>query len=444
MLFFTTTDPIAPTLKNRSGDALWNTKERVDFAIKTIEVVAKIHEEKHKGSGRVMEHRNLSADTILVREHEDGKRPILIGLHRARIPGEETILNLPDDNTKLDKIKLCDTLAELFAEQRSSPAEKSLAEDVEMILQNGKSKDLNLKELAEELRGRLASAAKCWKRWSVGQTIHFGNRPYRVESNLRWDVVGATFRVVTTQGGPGTYVAKVVRVRDAGERTLRAHRLACSISGNKGLAKIAGVAPEWSDGGPVALIEWHEGSPLRKWLGKLDELIKNEHYGDSSAEKLALRWLRTMCESLGVLHDAGLVHGNINPSSMIVSGKDLVLTGYDSVSRAGESVPGNFSYGSPSLDAGEPAAPSDDFYALAASMFHILYGQEPFILRKDRKDSVMDKKKKGLDWNSLSCDKDGLLCQFLDQATGPDKRFVTAMEALESLGHHLVHSARKS
>ena len=36
-----------------------------------------------------------------------------------------------------------------------------------------------------------------------------------------------------------------------------------------------------------------------------------------------------MCEALDVLHGNGLVHGDISPRNIIVSGTDLVLTDYD-------------------------------------------------------------------------------------------------------------------
>jgi len=43
-----------------------------------------------------------------------------------------------------------------------------------------------------------------------------------------------------------------------------------------------------------------------------------------------------MCEGLHVLHRNGLVHGDISPRNMIVSGSDLVLTDYDFVGKIGE------------------------------------------------------------------------------------------------------------
>ena len=92
-----------------------------------------------------------------------------------------------------------------------------------------------------------------------------------------------------------------------------------------------------------------------------------------------------MCEALNVLHRNDLVHGDISPRNMIVSGSDLVLTDYDFVGKIGEPItaPGTVLYCSPSYQEKRAASPSDDIYALAASFFHVVFDKEPFQLRRN-------------------------------------------------------------
>ena len=93
---------------------------------------------------------------------------------------------------------------------------------------------------------------------------------------------------------------------------------------------------------------WIEGAPLREFTGVFPLLAEEQQ--ETSSEALALRWLRAMCEALDVLHRNGLIHGDISPRNMIVSGSDLVLTDYDFVGKIGEPIaaPGTVLYCSPS------------------------------------------------------------------------------------------------
>ncbi len=149
------------------------------------------------------------------------------------------------------------------------------------------------------------------------------------------------------------------------------------------------------------------------------------------AKALARRWLRDACEALNVLHGNGLVHGDVSPRNMIVSGTDLVLTDYDCVTKVGEraAAPGTALYCSPSYLEGRDAAPSDDIYALAASFFQVLFEKEPF-----QYDGIRAKER-GLNWDGVERDEYPILAAFLDRATDPDpeKHFATAADALAAL-----------
>jgi tRNA A-37 threonylcarbamoyl transferase component Bud32 len=72
---------------------------------------------------------------------------------------------------------------------------------------------------------------------------------------------------------------------------------------------------------------WIEGAPLRDFIDVFPLLADDQQ--ERSAEALAIRWLLVMADALGVFHRNGLVHGDVSPRNMIVSGTDLVLTDYD-------------------------------------------------------------------------------------------------------------------
>ena len=132
-----------------------------------------------------------------------------------------------------------------------------------------------------------------------------------------------------------------------------------------------------------------------------------------------------------MLHRNGLVHGDVSPRNLIISGGDIVLTDYDFVTKIGEAAvgPGTVLYCSPSLEHHEPVAPSDDLYALAATFFQVLFEKEPFAYDGSRA------KQRGINWNGLDPSPTSTLVSFLRRATHPDQsqRFASAKEALQCL-----------
>ena len=232
-----------------------------------------------------------------------------------------------------------------------------------------------------------------------------------------------------TQGDLGTYVAKIARDRETGQRVLDAYQLAHSHLRHSGLSTIFEVASEWEDNSFVALMTWIEGSPLGEYAGVMPILA--EDLDEESGEKLALRWLWTACEALSVLHDNGLVHGDLSPRNLIVSGSNLVITDYDCVTKIGTAAasPGTVIYSSPSRREGLPVTPCDDIYSLAASFFHVLFDKEPFRPGRNRSNS------RRLNWDDVPRDEYRAVASFLDQATSPktSERFATTAEAIAAL-----------
>jgi hypothetical protein len=189
------------------------------------------------------------------------------------------------------------------------------------------------------------------------------------------------------------------------------------------------VAREWQESEFIALMTWISGAPLAEFTGVFPLLAEEQQ--ETSSEALALGWLRIICEALDVLHRNGLIHGDVSPRNLIVSGSDLVLTDYDFVRKIGEpmAAPGTVLYCSPSYQEKRPASPSDDIYALAASFFHVIFEKEPF-----HYGGGLDKKR-GLNWEGVNREEYPTLVAFLGKATHPNPqlRFAHEAEALAAL-----------
>jgi len=452
MFFFTVVDPSAPTLKQRAEDPTWDAKERLEFVRKSLEALVDLHSELDEGQPLI--HRNLSPQTILVR-HDNA--PILTGFERTKIASdisvtsagsagsshdefiapEARVSGLAAADARSDIYSFCATAIILF---REATDELSLqaAELLAGGMRDDPARRSGLAELVEGCGRLLGNSpprpeAPPARYWTEGQTIDFNDREYRLVNRLGSGGIGTVFKVVevdrTTKEDLGTYVAKVVHDGDEGRRILRSYRLARSHLGRRGgLSTIFEIAGEWRENQPVALLTWVDGSPLDGFSGLLPLLA--EDLQEPSAASLATRWLVDACEALGALHDNGLAHGDVSPRNLIVSGGELVLTDYDFVTKLGEPPPGpGTQLYAPPMDDSRNASPSDDIYRLAASLFHVLFGREPF-----QRGAVIDKRL-GLNWDGLDREECGVLADFLDLATDPDpaKRFQSTKEAIARL-----------
>ena len=447
MWFFTVADPAAPSVEQRAADDTWDVKARLAFARQAVEALRELHE---AGEGEEpMLHRNLTPGTILVR-HDN--TPILTGFQYARIPDDVTVAvsgsaedewdvavapeirqqGLGAADRQSDVYSLCASLSVLFAER----------DEASMVLAEGSADDpaarTTLEKLHESLSALLgeppAVVAPPARFWTEDQIVKFRGRDYRIVSRLGSGGVGTTFKVVridsATDGDLGAYVAKVVSDEETGRRVLQAYNLAHShLADSAALSTIFETVGEWRDNDFVALMRWIEGEPLSELAGVLPILA--EDFQEESGEALALRWLRTVCDALDVLHRNGLVHGDVSPRNLIVADSEIVLTDYDCVAKVGESVsvPGTVMYSPHTHLKDRPAAPSDDFFALAASFFQVLFEKEPFMYDGSRA------KERGLNWDGVEREEYPTVAAFLEQATNPDpeQRFASAAEAKAAL-----------
>jgi serine/threonine protein kinase len=453
MFFFTVVDPAAPSLQERASDASWATPARLSFARSTVRALQQLNE---VGAGHEpMVHRNLTPKTILVR-HDNS--PILTGFEHTKIPKDISVgsSRLPTgdwDGTiapevrtqglgaadhRSDVYSLCACLNTLFQgrqDEASQLARETLANGLAEEPER-RSRLEDLEALLSELLGESVPVPPPppARFWTEDQVVRFRDRDYRIVARLGSGGVGTTFKVVeidrSTKEDLGTYVAKVGHDGQSGRRVLKAYSLARSHLGrHAALSAIFEVAREWRENDFIALMTWIEGAPLGEFTGVFPLLAEEQQ--EASSEALALRWLRAMCEALDVLHRNGLVHGDISPRNIIVSGSDLVLTDYDFVGKIGESIsaPGTILYCAPSYHEKRPASPSDDIYALASSFFHVIFEKEPF------RYGGTQAKERGLNWEGVDRGEWPNLSAFLDKATlrDPEQRFGSVADVLTAL-----------
>ena len=270
--------------------------------------------------------------------------------------------------------------------------------------------------------------------WSEDQVVRFRDRDYRIVSRLGSGGVGITFKVIeidrVTKEELGTYVAKVAHNEEIGRHILRAYSLARSHLGrHSSLSAIYEVAREPRENDFVALMTWIEGAPLGEFAGVFSLLAEEQQ--EESIEALAVRWLCAICEALNVLHRNGLIHGDVSPRNLIMSGGDLVLTDYDFVCKIGDPItaPGTILYCSPSYLTKRNASPTDDIYAVAASFFHVIFNREPFQY------GITQAKERGLNWDGVNRGECPMLSPFFEKATHPvpEQRFASVADVLAAL-----------
>jgi len=452
LFFFTVVDPAAPPMEDRASDATWKLRDRLAFARNAVGALLELH-----ATGSANEpiiHRNLTLRTILVK-HDN--TPILTGFERTRIPSEISVASstLPAGeylamvapevrmqgwavaDQRSDVYSLCSCLSYLFQDQ-----DDGLSQNAVQLFTRGLTEKPNLRitlpDLETALSTLLGESAPLptpppARFWTEDQVIRFHERDYRIISRLGSGGVGTTFKVIETDRRTkeelGTYVAKVVHDGESGRRFLKAYSLVRSHLRHTALSTIFEVAKEWDENGFVALMTWISGAPLAEFAGVFPLLAEEQQ--ELSSEALALRWIRSICEGLDILHRNGLIHGDVSPRNLIVSGSDLVLTDYDFVGKISEPIvaPGTVLYCSASYGERRPASPSDDIYALAATFFHIIFEKEPF-----RYGGEIDKKR-GLNWEGIDGDEYPILKKFLGQATDPDpeRRYASVSAALNDL-----------
>jgi serine/threonine protein kinase len=457
---FTLIDPAAPSLNKRASDDSWTSTDRIEFAANCCLALHEIHALTAPEEVKIV-HRNLCPKSVLVGARNE---PIFVNFNLSRLPNTQTLGAIKSSTSEYDApevrsgtlsaatqlsdvFSLCSTLLTSFDTDAVANAET-----IRSILLSGCAESPEarspLKTIESRLRELLDPAPKSplpfappaeedippCDYWSEGQLLPFGEKTLRIVSWLGAGGVGRTFKVeqVDRETGEtfGTFVAKVMKSQDSGQAALQAYQRVRSHTANAGFSVVFETASNWQPNRIVALLKWIEGDSLDGLAGVL--AIVADEAGDSDVEALLIRWLRECCESLAALHTQGLVHGDVSPRNLIHHCGGLTLTDYDLVTPIGKSAwgAGAAAYCSPEAQRRDPVAPSDDFYALAASLFEIALDHPAFASPLGALD-----KSHGLDWRPGERESLPKLAAFFDQATHIDRtrRFEDARSALTAL-----------
>ena len=452
LYYFSLVDPAAPALAERADDASWSLDDRLRFARDALIALAEFHQPSDEGLQAIV-HRHITPRTLRVRHNG---RPLFTDFSLARLADVQTISatatafgddanflapevhqgGLAAADARSDVFALCATLMTLF------PGNETMAREARDFLAQGCTVNPEGRESLAEL------AAVFEKRttplvapvftlppaeyWDEETIIPFQNAHYKIVGRLGRGGIGQTFKVVEVDDRSeelyGTYVAKVIDHEEDAESALRAYRKARAYTIHPHLSAIHEIAHEWRADRFAALLKWVEGIPLSDLSGILS--LHAEELGDASLQTLILRWLADLCDALWQLHRVGLVHGDVSPRNIIVQGGEVVLTDYDTVADGGSKPRSrNPIYASHGVESGTEVQPSDDLFALAASLFHVLFEREPFVFGAARH------KNRGCNWQELATSGLERVVAFIECATSPDagQRFKDVHAALTFL-----------
>jgi len=447
LCFYSLIDPMVPSLTEKAKDSNWPIEQRIIASAACARALDSLHHPEDLLDPPIV-HRNITSRNIRVRFDN---RPIFTELHVAKLPDCITVspsganfsniestaapeirmggLSVADSRT--DIFALCTALVELFQDEH--PLALQCLELLEKGLIKQPEGRIPLHSLAEGFESLLVNGdlpqteikPTCWEEDYI---IPFQNSFYRIANRLGSGGIGQTFKVVQVNKENsheyGLFVAKVIADQEEAECALHAYRKARPHSSHQHLSVIHEIASTWGPETFVALMRWVPGMPLSNLNGVVS--LHAEELCEAPYEVLVLSWLENLSDALSSLHRANLVHGDVTPKNIIVSGGDITLIDYDAVIEAGAKLRINTAtYSSPSVQLNKIIVPSDDVFALATTFFHVLFDREPF-----RFGANFDKSH-GLNWEGLNADELPLVCQFLLKATNadPNQRFKDGAEA---------------
>ena len=156
------------------------------------------------------------------------------------------------------------------------------------------------------------------------------------------------------------------------KRFVREARLAAQLA-HKNVAQVYDSGE--ADGRPYIVMEYVEGETFAELLARRGRIPPAE------AIQLALQ----VCAGLEHAHRAGLVHRDIKPQNLLISGDGTVKIVDFGIARSSHgtrlteagSVLGTAAYLAPEQAAGEDVTPAADVYALGVVLYELLAGRTP-------------------------------------------------------------------
>jgi serine/threonine protein kinase len=161
------------------------------------------------------------------------------------------------------------------------------------------------------------------------------------------------------------------------ERVIRAQREARAAARLRGHPNVVAVYDTVVDGGvPWMVMELVAGVSMADFVQERGPLVV-DHAAKVAAGMLA---------ALGAAHAAGIVHRDVKPANiMLTGGGRALLTDFgiavrrdDTVLTAAGVFIGSFEYAPPERLRGQDAGPAGDLYALGVSLYYAVQGISPF------------------------------------------------------------------
>ncbi|GAA5068112.1 putative Ser/Thr protein kinase [Thermocatellispora tengchongensis] len=169
-------------------------------------------------------------------------------------------------------------------------------------------------------------------------------------------------------------VADPARREESLRRTMREARSAARLRGHPGIVTVYDVVEE--DGVPWIVMELVEGRSLAEEIREAGPLPE-DRVMEIGARVLA---------ALAAAHEAGVVHRDVKPGNILISGDRVVLTDFGIAAGAsretseltGGNLIGTPAYLAPELIEGHRAGPASDLWALGVTLYEAVEGRRPF------------------------------------------------------------------
>jgi serine/threonine-protein kinase len=190
---------------------------------------------------------------------------------------------------------------------------------------------------------------------------------YRLDEKLGEDATSEVHRATDQKDGR-TVVAKIIHVDGASrrERTVREIKRASQVR-HPGLVEVLDVG-RTDEGAPFVITEHVEGERLS------DRLSRGGKIAPAEAAAIATK----ICAALAAAHDAGVVHRDVRPSRVTLTGDapDVKVHGLG-LPHGGASGAGDDAFAAPEHRRGEPVGRRADVYSIGAMLHAMLTGSAP-------------------------------------------------------------------